>query len=466
VGTIDYPDAADPAAVSTFFYLENGEYKLKRGMARTHDMLFVFTHSDSAFQDPIELFGTPPLVRVEPDLFEKTGVLSPLSARGKAEADAYDKWCDDALAIYETDRDQSQAYGMLNFGDWYGERRYNWGNMEYDTPYGFLLEYLRGGSERYFTLGWQAAWHLVDVDTCHYHDDPAMVGRQHLHSLGHVGNYYPDGFLPGAIEREWMSWDHTWVEGLYLYALLTGERRLWETATRTVAILTGADLNDYDFTNCRDCGWPLRHLIGAYQATGRRQFLNGASIIVERVLERQRPSGGWERLMPNHCKHVPPRHMGNAGFMVGVLLAALKRFHEETQDEAVGQAIVDAAHYLMRSMWEAPRAAFRYTSCPGSTVVAELNAQILEGIGYAWRLCGDEALKQALLAGLAACLTTPYHHLFIEKPMTTTVDDADRSTTPPAGKDISMRLRSMPFIVHDVVSAASQAASVSRIGPG
>jgi len=76
---------------------------------------------------------------------------------------------------------------------------------------------------------------------------------------------------------------------------------------------------------------------------------------------------------------------------------------------SVRQAIVDAAHYLMRSMWEAPRAAFRYTACPGSTVAAELNAQILEGIGYAWRLCEDEALKQALLAGLAACLTTPYH---------------------------------------------------------
>ena len=207
-----------------------------------------------------------------------------------------------------------------------------------------------------------------------------------------------------------------------------------EVATRTVETLAGADLNNYDFTNCRDCGWPLRHLIGSYQATGRKQFLNGAAIIVERVLERQRSSGGWVRLMvPGHCFHVPPRHMGNAGFMVGIVLAALKRYHEETGDTAVEQAIVDAAHYLIKSMWDPQRNAFRYTSCPGSTV-SGLNTQILEGIGYAWYLSGDEVLKQTLLDGLPGCLTPP-------------------STRPGSavGKDISTRLRSMPFIMEAVV---------------
>lgn len=443
VRNITYPSADDLASVRTFFYLQEGQYKLKRGLARTHDLLFVVAPSVTDIESPIHLFATPPLVRFEPGLFERNRVLSPLCARDQAGAEAYDQWCDSALAIYELDRSERQAYGMLNFGDWYGERRYNWGNMEYDTPYGFLLEYLRGGSDRYFTLGWQAAWHLADVDTCHHHADPGKAGRQYGHSLGHVGGYYPEGYLPMAMAGEYMSWTHTWVEGLYLYALLTGERRLWEVATRAVETLAAADLNDYDFTNCRDCGWPLRHLIGTYQATGRKRFLNGATIIVERVLERQRRSGGWERLLvPGHCYHVPPRHMGNAGFMVGVLLAALKRFHEETEDAAVGQAIVDAAHYLIHSMWEAGHGAFRYTSCPRSAVAGELNTQILEGIGYAWRLSGDETLKQTLLVGLAVCLTTP----------------AD-STTPPVGKDISARMRNMPFIMHAVLHAGGSPAT-------
>jgi hypothetical protein len=130
--------------------------------------------------------------------------------------------------------------------------------------------------------------------------------------------------------------------------------------------------------------------------------------------------------------------MGNAGFMVGVLMAALKRYHEATQNPAVGQAIVDAARYLLRDMWEPQYNAFRYTSCPQSRTARELNAQILEGVGYAWRLSGDSELGATLLAGLDACLTTPHN-----------------STTPPDGKDISSRMRSMPFIMYDIVKAAS-----------
>lgn len=434
VSDVSYPQGG-VEEVRSFFYLQGGQYKFKRGMSRTHDMLFAFGPEPEDAAQPVRPFSEPPLIRVEPDLFVRTGVLSDYAMRSDATGQ-YDGWVGEALAIYERDRVDTRAYGMLNYGDWYGERRSNWGDMEYDTPYGFLLEYLRGGSTRHYDLGWQAAWHLVDVDTCHYHEDPNRAGRQYLHSLGHVGGYYPDNYLPGAISQESMSWTHTWVEGLFLYALLTGEQRLWEVASRTMEILAGADLNDYDFTNCRDCGWPLRHLIGAYQATGRRLFLNGARIIVERVLERQRPTGGWERLMvPGHCFHVPPRHMGNAGFMVGILTAALKRYHEETGDRAVGDAIVAAAHYLIRDMWEDAEGAFHYTSCPGSGVSPSLNAQVLEGLAYAWRVSRDEGLRRIVLAAWDACLETAL------------------STTPPYGKDVSMRLRSMPFILQDVISA-------------
>ena len=142
-------------------------------------------------------------------------------------------------------------------------------------------------------------------------------------------------------------------------------------------------------------------------------------------------------MVPDHCFHVPPRHMGNAGFMVGVLMAALKRYHEETGMSESAMRIVAAGGYMLRSMWEEEQHAFRYTSCPQSKVDPELNSQVLEGIAYAWRLSGDAALRDALLAGLPACLTTP-----------------QGSGTPPVGKDISMRMRSMPFITADVVRAA------------
>src|SRR4029077_6179460 len=120
--------------------------------------------------------------------------------------------------------------------------------------------------------------------------------------LCHVGDYYPLGYREAAIAQGMMENSHTWVEGLFLLALLTGNARYRESAVGTTRRIAGAQLNDFDFSNCRDCGWALIHLMGAYQATGERYYLNAARVIVERVLERQRSSGGWERLMvPGHC---------------------------------------------------------------------------------------------------------------------------------------------------------------------
>ena len=119
--------------------------------------------------------------------------------------------------------------------------------------------------------------------------------------------------------------------------------------------------------------------------------------------------------------------------MVGILLAALKRVHEGTGDQAVGQAIVDGARYLVQNLWEDDVKAFRYTSCPDSHGGGSLNAQILEGIGYAWALSGDEALGETLRSGLDYCLV-----------------EISPATSPPVGKDVSTRLRSMPFIMRRV----------------
>jgi hypothetical protein len=119
------------------------------------------------------------------------------------------------------------------------------------------------------------------------------------------------------------------------------------------------------------------------------------------------------------------------------LPAIVDWYNNDQLEEPLYGPIVNAARYLMRSMWEPTLSAFRYTSCPQSRTARELNAQILEGVGYAWRLSGDQELRHALLAGLSACLTTPHH-----------------STTPPDGKDISSRMRSMPFIMVDIVNAS------------
>jgi hypothetical protein len=273
--------------------------------------------------------------------------------------------------------------------------------MEYDTPLCFFREYLRGGHPDFFAWGEEAAYHLIDVDTCHAAPDPGDVGGQYIHAVGHVGDYYPEGTRERAIYTGRATVDHTWVEGLFLYHFLTGDRRAYELALRSSERLLGRDLNNYDFTNCRKCGWHLIHLSAAYRATGRRAYLSAADIIVDRVLERQRPSGGWERTMcPGHCYCTPPRHRGNAGFMVGVLMVGLSQYAEATGDERVAKAIVAAAEYCIKEMWAPEAKAFHYTSCPKSSIFGRADMRILHGVAWANRYQSKPLFRRILSEGI------------------------------------------------------------------
>jgi len=389
-----------------YYALLNGVYKLKQGVSRTHEFWFDIQPGTTK---PSEIFTqnvqTPPLYSISLDTFNKSQAVTQLPSKTPSPYPQYEKWVDSAQKAYAEDRKESRAYGMLNYGDWFGERTYNWGNAEYDTPWCYLQEYLRNGDPQFYTWAEEATRHLIDVDTCHH---GAQTGHLYTHSVGHVGNYYPDGYRERALFQGRWSPSHTWVEGPFLYYLLSGDTRTLEGAMKTCDLLIGDILNDYDFTNCRNSGWHLIHLSAAYKTTGRRAYLNAARIIVDRVLERQRDSGGWDRLMvPGHCHCHPPRHMGNAGFMVGMLMVGLKRYHEVVSDKRVADAIVNAADYCIDSMWVRKARSFHYTSCPESRINAGADMRILKGVAYAYGFSKKKRFKDILTAGIKTALGQP-----------------------------------------------------------
>jgi len=405
LGRGDYPRGGE-LEDRLYYYLLDGRYKLKRGVSRTHEVWFHFRPGGGAAPQGFhENVQAPPLFSVSLETFNRSAAVTRLPSRERSPFPPYEAWVEAAREAYAADREESRAYGMLNYGDWFGERTYNWGNLEYDASWCFLQEYLRGGDPAFYAWAEEAARHLVDVDTCHQSPNPKAAGEQYTHCVGHVGGYYPDGYRERAIFGGRWSPSHTWVEGLFLHHLLSGDPRSLEGAMKTSGLMAGEMVNDYDFTNCRNCGWPLIHLSAAYRATGRRVYLNAARIIVDRVLERQRPSGGWERLMvPGHCHCLPPRHTGNAGFMVGILMVGLKRYSEATGERRVREAIVRAADYCIDAMWVPERSAFRYTSCPLSSVGGGADMRILKGIATALRFSGKERFREVLAAGAQSAM--------------------------------------------------------------
>jgi len=395
-----------------YYYLVDGEYKLRRGVSKRHDVLYYFHEGDAAAAQVSALaglFSNPPAAVAPAEWYCASGALGQIAPADARRFPTYERVVANGLDVFLRDRADRRQYGMLNFGDWHGERRYNWGNMEYDTPHAFALQFVRSGDVRFLGLARQAADHHGHVDLCRHSPDRSEVGKVYAHCMGHVGGYYPANYREMATAVGGMTVSHTWSEGFWDCHFLTGDADAREAALLVTDAYNGGYLNDFDFPTCRNAGWHLILALGTYQATGDPYCLNAAHIIVERVLERQRDTtGGWDRMMvPGHCFCPPPRHTGNAGFMVGVLLAGLKRYHQATGDPRVADCIVRGADYLVNSTWVKEEKIFRYTSCPKSHATPGLGLQVAEGLSYAQRLSGKKRLRDVFLESLRRCLAVP-----------------------------------------------------------
>jgi hypothetical protein len=392
-----------------YYYLHGGLFKLRQGVAKTQDFWLEFGSAPAAIAaaQQVRIAAAPAAWYGASRAFGEISVSGP-----RPLLDRYDQAFAGALAGYTRGREHSREYGMLNFGDWWGERFINWGNSEYDTQHAFLMQFARTGEFAYFRRAEEMEWHNRDIDTVHNDADPRQNGAVYGHAIGHTGDYYterptagapPGGFREGS-PRSFFSPDHTFVEGHFDYYFLTGDRRSYDTALATVNRYDTYSTVNYDFNNCRQPGWQLIMSMAAYNATGDPFYRNAAGLIVERVLERQTPDGGWKRQMvPGHC-YCTPRHMGNAGFMVGVLLTGLRHYYEATADERVADSIVKGARFLVDDMWMPEARGFRYTSCPKSSMGAWSNFLLFDGIVFAQRRTGDARLRQVLISGAPAAL--------------------------------------------------------------
>ena len=121
-----------------------------------------------------------------------------------------------------------------------------------------------------------------------------------------------------------------------------------------------------------------------YQAEGRKPY----------------QVGGWSRMMvPGHCR-CEPRHRGNAGFMVAVLLSGLKYYHDVTGDPRVKEAIIQGAYYLLDETYSDEIHGFRYTSCPNTGYRPGASPLMVEGIARAYLWTRDERFRRVLTEAL------------------------------------------------------------------
>ncbi len=403
-----------------YYYLLDGQYRFKQGTSKTHEMLLCFA-PPAQRERLATVFQQPLLATASPECYCRSRAFYDVAPRNTSRFKLYEDAIDKNLKAYSAACERQHDYGMLNYGDWYGERGTNWGNEEYDTQHAFFLEYVRSGNPQAFYLGAATELHNRDVDTVHAAPDPGQLGAVYVHQMCHVGDYY-DKAVPGSLgfAHGGFTVSHAWTEGHFDHYFLSGDRRSYATGCQVADYFVRHDLGrPYDFLTCRVPGWHLIMLASAYHATGDPYYLNAARIVVDRVLETQdkepRPLpdyqaagrkpyqvGGWSRMMvPGHCL-CEPRHRGNAGFMVAVLLSGLKYYHDVTGDARVKECIIRGAHYLLEETYSDETHGFRYTSCPNMRYGSGASPLMVEGIARAYLWTKDDRFRRVLTEALPA----------------------------------------------------------------
>jgi len=396
--------AGRPDEHKFYYHIRDGLHTFRQGLAKTH-ILYLDVSGAAGVES---LPGDEPVASSPPQWIEDTGALRGLAVRTREQFAGYDEALAAMIDRYHDVTDARREYGMMNYGDWFGERRYNWGNLEYDLHHSLFTQFARTGDARFFRAAADSARHEGDIDTRHWADDPACVGQQWLHSVGHTAGYYPGTWhnMHVYAERGWSdNRGHVWNRGLLEHYLLGGDRRSWETALLISDWAAGPQTTNFDFGNAREPGWMLIVVMAAYNATEDPFYLNAARIMVRKVREKSKATGDHgfyaHQLGGGHCR-CEKKHTGEAGFMLATLMTGLHMYYEVTGDKQAAEDVVKIVRYIIDKMWVPSERAFRYTSCPKTSAGPSRSWIQSEGFGFAARYSKDAEIARITRESLAA----------------------------------------------------------------
>lgn len=414
---IDWPDlyANKPDEEKLYYYLRDGNYTFRRGLLKRHEL---WLGPAARLEELGALAARHATASAPAEYYQRVQTAGDLLPAKPQQFAMYDEILSGGLDRYLEERERSHEYGLMNYGDWWGERGLNWGNEEYDLQVGMLQQYLRTGDRRFFYVGEAASRHNTEIDTIHWAAPPSrlpdrsvepMPGEIWVHSMGHTGGYYPRDYKgmevygPGYATNR----GHMWTGGNFLYGMLSGDPLVLESARLAADWMAGPNCTNFDYGNAREPGWMTMAVMSAFRATRDPYYLNAADIMLTKVHQKAqetRPEYGlyYHKLPNGHCDCPDDqKHYGEAGFMAGVLMTAMKRFYQETGREQVADDIVGIAHLIRDTMWVPAELGFRYTSCPKTTVGASSGGIIDEGLAFAANRTGDEELREIVRLSFA-----------------------------------------------------------------
>ncbi|MCA9320116.1 MAG: hypothetical protein KDB53_05250 [Planctomycetes bacterium] len=173
-----------------------------------------------------------------------------------------------------------QFYGWQNFGDLvWGD---GYASLHYDLPFGVLINWYRTGDYRFVDIGRDLAEHRRDYDQYH---------SKHPNDAARGGQFYEKGWFHGNFSAPTPS--HTWVHGLLLWYVMTGDEGAREAAIEVGEFVTRRHPENWDgWWGSRILGWQLEALGDLYNYLGDVSYLNLAQQVAQRWETLEQADGG------------------------------------------------------------------------------------------------------------------------------------------------------------------------------
>lgn len=352
-----------------------GKVVMQAGMAREQKLLVHF-YDKSTTMESINfrstLYQMPIRPMVAPEVFERAGVFEDIFVDNKV--------IDMEMFLESVADDHSRCYGMLNWGDspdlgYTSQGRGNgslvWTNNEYDFPHAATLMYVRTGNRKYMDYMSVASSHWMDVDICHYSDNPLLIDGQWEHTNGHCIN--------GEIVCS-----HQWVEGLLDCYHLTGNIDAYNSAIgigkNVLRLLDTPMFKVVGAANAREAGWALRALVALYKETNDESWLEKCDFIVSNFAHWENEFGHW---LATYLDDTSIRVV----FMISIAVGSLMRYYRVNHRQDIKDMILRSVDDLVDNA-RLENGLFYYKEIP-SLKRSGNNPIILEALTIAYELTGN-----------------------------------------------------------------------------
>ncbi|MBQ7265364.1 MAG: hypothetical protein IJS61_04620 [Firmicutes bacterium] len=357
------------------------------GMQKEHTIRIYLHDNESleAINNVSTIFQMPYRALLKPEVYENSGVFGKnIFVKNKVQK----------LELYLGARadEHARSYGILSWGDTpdmgytaqgRGGGKLVWTNNEYDFPHACATEYVRTGTRRFLEYLFVSAKHWMDVDVCHYSDDPLEIGGQWEHSRDHIN---------GRV----MVCSHQWVEGLLDYYHFSGDIRAYNTALSIAEnvsnLLDTPPYRQEGETSARETGWALRTLAAMYNETKDKKWLEKCDFIVGHFTAWKEKYGLWLSPYTDNTKI-------RVVFMIAIAVNSLMRYYDICPTPSLKEHIKDMVLEAVDDIIENCRldnGLFYYKELPSLQRNGN-NPIILEALSYAYEITGD---KKYIEAGL------------------------------------------------------------------